>query len=282
MPIYDLGYRHWTGRWTSHPYRWWAITRRGIGLLAKNKRFLILMILSGIPFLVRAVMIYASTLVTSRQIPLLRIDPKFFEDFLTQQMQFMVLFIAVFAGAGLIANDLKANALQIYLSKPITRQDYLIGKLGILMFFLALPTLVPALLLFLLALVFKADVEFLQEFYWVPGSIVAYSFLIMFSFSVIVLALSSLTRSSRFAGVNFIAVFFFSQILYGILSGILRTTYVAWISLGNNLTQVGDLLFGRQPKYLSPGWASILVLVLVGWGSLWLIHRRIRAVEVVS
>ncbi len=280
MPIYDLGYRHWTGRWTSHPYRWWAITRRGIGLLAKNKRFLVLMILSGIPFLIRAVMIYASTL-TSRQISILQIDGRFFEDFLSQQMRFFVLIIAVFAGAGLISNDLKANALQIYLSKAITRRDYLIGKLGVLVFFLSLPTLVPGLLLFLLAILFKSDVGFIQEFYWVPGSIVAYSALIMFSFALIVLALSSLSKSSRFAGINFIAVFFFSEILYGILSSILRTTKVAWISLGNDLTQVGDLLFGRQPKYLCPGWASVLALAILGSGSLWIIHRRIRAVEVI-
>jgi len=281
MPIYDLGYRHWTGRWTSHPYRWWAITRRGIGMLAKNKRFLILMILSGIPFLVRAVMIYASTLVSDR-VPMLRIDAGFFEDFLTQQMRFFALIIAVYAGAGLISNDLKANALQIYLSKPITRRDYLIGKLGILVFFLALPTLVPGLLLFLLAILFKANIDFLREFYWVPGSILGYSALIMFGFSLVMLALSSLSKSSRFAGVNFIAVFFFSHILCNILSSILRTSHVAWISLPNNLTQVGDMLFGRQPKYLSPVWASIVALAVLAWGSLWIIHRRIRAVEVIS
>lgn len=281
MPIYDLGYRHWTGRWTSHPYRWWAITRRGVSMLAKNKRFLVLMILSGIPFLVRSVMIYAST-ITSRQIPLLRIDAKFFEDFLSQQMQFFALIIAIFAGAGLIANDLKANALQIYLSKPITRRDYLIGKLGILVFFLALPTLVPGLLLFLVAILFKSNLEFLQEFYWVPGSIVAYSLVIMFSFALLMLAFSSLTKSSRFAGINFIAVFFFSKILYEMLSSILRTSKVAWISLGTNLTQVGDLLFGRDLRYLSPGWVSILALTVMICGSVWIIHRRIRAVEVVS
>jgi ABC-2 type transport system permease protein len=250
-------------------------------MLAKNKRFLILIILSGIPFLVRSVMIYASTL-TGKNISMLRIDAKFFEDFLSQQMQFFGLFVAVFAGAGLIANDLRANALQIYLSKPITRRDYLIGKLGILIFFIALPTLVPGLLLFLVAILFKSNIEFVQEFYWVPLSIAAYSLVIMFSFALIMLAFSSMSRSSRFAGVNFIAIFFFSQILYGILSSILRSTSVAWISLGNNLTQVGDLLFGRDPKFLSPGWASILALAVLGLGSVWIIHRRIRAVEVVS
>ena len=34
--------------------------------------------------------------------------------------------------AGLIANDRRANALQIYLSKPLMRMEYIGGKLGIL------------------------------------------------------------------------------------------------------------------------------------------------------
>lgn len=281
MPIYDLGYRHWTGGWTSHPYRWWAITRRGIRLLATNKRFIVLMVLSGIPFLVRSVMIYASTL-SSRQISFLRVDGHFFEDFLSQQMQFFVLLIAIFAGAGLISNDLKANALQIYLSKPITRRDYLIGKLGVLLFFLALPTLVPGLLLFVLAVLFKSDVGFLKEFYWIPASILLYSLAIMISFAMLMLAFSSLSKSSRFAGINFIAAFFFSHILYGVLSAVLRTTGVAWVSFRNNLTQVGDLAFGYAPRYLSPGWVSVIILAGLACGGACIIHRRIKAVEVVS
>ena len=39
----------------------------------------------------------------------------------------------VYVGAGLIANDRRANALQIYLSKPLTRAEYIFGKLAILM-----------------------------------------------------------------------------------------------------------------------------------------------------
>ncbi|PYV09666.1 MAG: hypothetical protein DMG07_22665, partial [Acidobacteria bacterium] len=126
MPIHDLSYRHWSGEWTSHPYRWWVITRQGIRLLAAKKWFLGLMILSALPFVVRSVILYLVTVVGN--LPMVRVNAKFFLDFLNQQTSF-VLPIAVFAGSGLIASDLKANALQIYLSKPITRRDYLLGKL---------------------------------------------------------------------------------------------------------------------------------------------------------
>ncbi len=279
MPIHDLSYRHWKGEWTSHPYRWWVITRQGIQLLMKRRRFLVLMILSAIPFVVRGAMIYFST-VAGNSVPFLKINAKFFEDFISQQM-FFAFFIAIFAGAGLIANDLRASALQIYFSKPITRRDYLIGKLGVLVWFLSLPTLVPGLILFLLAVLFAPDTAFLQQYYWVPLSITAYALVMVMTFALIILMLSSLTRSSRFAGINFAAVFFFSQILYGILSGILRSKRVAWVSLGNNIEQIGDLIFRLDPRYPSAAWISIAVIFAIITGGAWVVHRRVQAVEVI-
>jgi len=279
MPIHDLSYRHWKGEWTSHPYRWWVITRQGIRLLAKRRRFIILMILSAIPFVVRGAMLYFAS-VAGKNLPFVKIDPKFFADFLSQQMFFTFL-IAIFAGAGLIANDLRANALQIYFSKPITRRDYVIGKFGVLAYFLAMPTLVPGLLLFLLAMLFEPDATFLQQYYWVPLSIFAYSLIIILAFATAILTLSSLTRSSRFAGINFAAVFFFSHILYGILSMILRTKKVAWLSFSNNLELIGDLIFRQTPRHASPLWATALVMTAIIAGGIWIVHRRVQAVEVV-
>jgi len=279
MPIHDLSYRHWKGEWTSHPYRWWVITRQGIRLLARRRWFIVLMILSAIPFVVRGAMLYFAS-VAGKNLPFVRIDPKFFADFLSQQMFFTFL-IAIYAGAGLIAHDLKANALQIYFSKPITRRDYMIGKLGVLAYFLALPTLVPGLLLFLLAVLFDSDLTFLQQYYWVPLSITAFSIVIVLAFATMILMLSSLTHSSRFAGINFAAVFLFSHILCGILGMILRTKQLAWVSFSNNLELIGDMIFRLTPRHTSPLWATVLVIAAIIAGGAWIIHRRVQAVEVV-
>jgi ABC-type transport system involved in multi-copper enzyme maturation permease subunit len=278
MPIHDLSYQHWTGEWTSHPYRWWVITRQGISLLARRKAFLILLFLSLIPFLVRCVMLYGA--VVMGRMSFVRVDAGFFKAFLSQQL-FFTFIVAIYAGAGLIAHDLKANALQIYLSKAITRRDYLIGKLGVAVFFVALPTLVPGLLLFFLAAAFHSNLEFFRQNAWVVLPITGYSLLIVFANALVVLALSSLNRSSRFAGIFFAALVFFSQILYGVLSALLRTTSVAWVSFKDNLVQLGDVLFGSPLTYASPPWASALVLALLMSGSAWIVHHRVRAVEVV-
>lgn len=279
MPIHDLSYSHWAGEWTSHPYRWWVITRQGILMLAKRKGFLVLLFLSLIPFLVRCVMLYGA--VVMERIALVKVDEKFFEGFLTQQL-FATFIISIFAGAGLIANDLKANALQIYFSKAITRRDYMIGKLGIVTFFVTLSTLVPGILLFFLAAAFHSSLDFLQKFAWVILPIVGYSLIIIFTNALVVLAMSALNRSARFAGIFFAAIFFFGQILYGILSVLLRTTSVSWVSISGNLTQVGDVLFGSRLTYATPPLVSALVLAAWMLGSLWIIHTRVRAVEVVK
>jgi ABC-2 type transport system permease protein len=279
MPIHVLSYQHWAGKWTSHPYRWWVITRQGIAMMARRRGFLVLLFLSLIPFLVRCVMLYGA--VVMGRIALVKVDESFFKAFLSQQL-FFTFIISIFAGAGLIANDLKANALQIYLSKAITRRDYLIGKLGVVVFFVMLATLIPGLLLFLLAAAFHSSLEFFQQYSWVVLPIIAYSLIIVFTDSLLVLAMSSLNRSARFAGIFFAAVVFFSQILAGILGQLLSTTSMSWISISNNLTQIGDVLFRNPPAFQTSPWVSGLVLAAWMLGSVWIIHRRVRAVEVVK
>jgi ABC-type transport system involved in multi-copper enzyme maturation permease subunit len=279
MPIHDLSYQHWAGEWTSHPYRWWVITRQGIILLVKKRMFMALIFLAMLPFLVRSVMLYFAVVIGRLQI--VRVNAKFFEDFLTQQL-FFTFIISIYAGAGLIANDLKANALQIYLSKAITRRDYLIGKLGVVVFFIGLVTLIPGLLLFLLAAAFHTDLTFLQQNAWLFLPITAYSLIVIFTNALVVLAMSSLNRSSRFSGIFYAALFFFSQILYGILNGLLHTSSIAWVSLSNNLTLLGNVLFGTPLAFRSSPWVSGFVLAGIMLGSIWIIHSRVRAVEVVK
>ena len=89
-------------------------------------------------------------------------DEQTFREFLDQQRVF-VFFVTIYAGAGLIANDRRANALQIYLSKPITRVEYVGGKLLTLLIFLVAVTWLPAVLLVFLQMMFSGDTAFLSS-----------------------------------------------------------------------------------------------------------------------
>jgi len=283
MPIYDLGYRHWKGKLLSADYRWWAITRAGVLMLARRRNFIVLLLLSLIPFIIRGVMLYAYFF--SQQlhirIPFLQLDGKFYFDFLSWQL-FWVFIMLLYAGSGLVANDLRSNALQIYFSKPIGRTDYLLGKLGILCSFILLVTLVPGLLLFLLHMIFAGDSAAFQQHAWIAGAIIGYSILLAGVNGLLMLAFSSLSRNSRFAGLVFFALYFFSESVYGLLRVISRDTSMAFCSLKNNYLRIGEAFFGMTSQYNMPVWPSILVLSGLMVLSLLLLFRQIRPVEVVK
>ena len=121
-----------------------------------------------------------------------------------------MFFITVYVGRGLIANDRRANALQIYLSKPLTRLEYIFGKLAILMAFLLLVTWVPAVVLLLVQVLFPGSFAFVLENLHLLPAITVFSFIQVVTVASAMLALSSLSNSSRFVGILYAGLIFFS------------------------------------------------------------------------
>src|SRR6266705_1298243 len=157
MPIHDQGYRRYGGDKTRGGTGWIVITRAGIRTFFAKRAFLGLLLVSWFPFFVRAVQIYAAT--NLPQAAFLAPTPETFRQFLDQQHIF-VFFVTVYVGAGLIANDRRANALQIYLSKPLSRSEYVFGKLAVLLVFLLLVTWVPAVVLLIVQVTFSGSFTF--------------------------------------------------------------------------------------------------------------------------
>src|SRR5688572_9308112 len=132
MPIHDQGYRRYAGRREPYGRRWWVIARAGIVARLRERLFLGLLLFAWAPFLVRAVQIYVAA--NFSQAGILAATAETFREFLDQQSIF-VFIVTAYVGSGLIANDRRANALQIYLSKPLTRLEYITGKLVTLVVF---------------------------------------------------------------------------------------------------------------------------------------------------
>ncbi len=110
---------------------WWVIARAGVMERLRERKFLGLLLVAWGPFIVRAVQLYVAA--NYSQASFLAPSAGTFREFLSQQSLF-VFFITLYVGSGLIANDRRANALQIYLSKPLTRVEYVVGKLTTLVF----------------------------------------------------------------------------------------------------------------------------------------------------
>src|SRR5712692_9984534 len=279
MPIHDQGYRRYGGDKARGGTGWIVITRAGIRTFFAKRAFLGLMLFAWLPFFVRAVQIYAAA--NLPQAAFLAPTPETFRQFLDQQQTF-VFFVTVYVGAGLIANDRRANALQIYLSKPLTRAEYVFGKLAILMTFLLLVTWVPAIVLLIVQIMFSGNFTFFKTNVFLFPAITLFSFIYVLMVSASMLALSSLSNSSRYVGILYAALLFFSQALYGVLRFVTGNTSLSWISYSFNLEQVGDAIFRLPPRYDTPWTVSLLMILLLIAGSAFVLERRVRGVEIVT
>ena len=297
MPIHTQDYRHWEGTLKPRHYtRWWIIAKAELKLLAQRK---IVRLIVAIPPLIyvfnHALLIYMFNQIPDvNQIPdatlpfavnaelfqkfLFRIAPTLFVPIPTTML---IALIAIFGGSGLIATDLKNNALSLYLSKPLSWIDYLIGKFAVIGVLLGSLTAVPGLLLFL-EQALLADVSFLKQNYWLPFSIIAYSALLTLSASLLMLLFSSLTSNPRYATIGFCAVWFGSPIIQQLFKAITRSSKTAVVSIWANYDILGSALFDSSHSHAVHWvWSLLIVLALIVI-CLFVLHRRIRAVEVVK
>jgi len=282
VPIHRERYRRREGGIDLRGGAWAVIAANGLRSLVRKRAFLFLMILSWIPVVVRGVQIWAAANVPGMsQIALLAITPRMFRDFLNHQEP-LVFFITVYAGSGLIADDIRANALQLYLSRPVTRTQYIAGKAAILMAALAAVTLVPALLLLLLVPAFAGSTTFLRQNFTLVASIAAYSIIQITMSAFLILALSSLSKSRWFVAILYAGLAFFTHAVFGVLGAAIPGSAFSWVSIFANVRQVGDVLFRMPPRHDTHPLVSAAVIVLIVTASAFVLRRRIRAIEVVT
>ncbi len=279
MPIHDQGYRRYGGRREPQGRIWWVIARAGVMERLRERKFLALLLLAWLPFIVRGVQMYLAA--NFQQAGFLAPTPDTFREYLDQQSIF-VFFITIAVGAGLIANDRRANALQIYLSKPMTRVEYVAGKLVTLLIFLAFVTWVPAILLLLLQMMFAGSLTFIRANLFLFPAITLFSAVQVFLSAFAMLALSATSKSRRFVSVMYAGIVFFTAAMYQVLRGITGSSAWAWISPEDVLDVLAAAIFRSSAAQPMPvPVAALAVLVLIG-ASIWILERRVRGVEVVT
>ena len=278
--IHDQSYRRYQGQRQPLGRSWSVIARAGIRATLSRKALLAVLLLAWIPFIVRTVQIYVVTAYAQAS-QVLPVDARMFMSFVEQQ-GFFVFLVTVFVGAGLIAADRRANALQIYLSKPLLRMEYIGGKLIILATFLLFVTLVPGLLLILLQVLFSGSFEFLRNNLYVIPAVVLASLVRVLVASFAILALSALSKSTRYVAILYTGAIFFTDAMFLVLRVITNSTRVAWVSFSANLENVTDVMFRQTPRYDTPVIVSVLVLAGLIAVSISVLERRVKGVEVVS
>ena len=279
MPIHDQGYRHYLGLRSPHGQAWWVIARSHIATALQNRRFRFLMLVAWAPFVVRAVQIYVS----STNLPVaeyIATTPDTFRDFLSQQRLFV--FLVTIGQAGLIAEDRRTNALQLYLSKPLTRVEYVLGKLVPPLAYVLTVTLVPALLLLLLQIIFAGSLTFLRANLFLLPAVTLFSLVQALLSAFAILALSSLTKSQRFVSIMYAALIFFTAAMSQALRGITASRTWAVISPAEMLDVIANAIFRSTAQPPVPVYVAIIVVLVIIAMAVLILERRIRAVEVVA
>lgn len=279
MPIYDQSYRPYRGPLSPHTWRWVTIAKAGLAHYLSARTYLVFIFVASIYAIVKGGIIWFAHQLGANNFE--KIDAGFFRNFLEVQGTFLLL-VCIWPGAVLIARDLSTNAIQLYLSKPLTRLDYVAGKFAVLAGIAALLMPVPALLLFLMEIALSTDMTFVTAYYWLPFAIVAYSAVVITGAGLLALAASSFTRSGRYAGLLFFAIVFFSQAGGQLLR--LITGDHSWIvlSLPALVDQIGAVFFGGPTEFgVHPLPALLMYALVVGLSAL-VLKRRVQAVEIVT
>jgi len=313
-PIADLTYRNYDGPLEPPMYRWWAIAKMMMRLSIKKKSFWVFGSLSGWwYFILAAIFYFTETISAAQGIPgpnqfLLRVVWKdiFLDGF--SRSQLFLFIIALLIGVGQIANDNRANALLVYLSKPCTKTDYLIGKwFGI---FVPLLCVVagPTLLFYgYCAMSYRHYGFFTQDPWLILKLLVLFPIAPAFHASV-ALGISSLFNQGRIAGAVYSGIYFMSDFFTLAISVIMQTSSrpdphvwkllntvfyfavdgiqiaCAKLLLG---TRGSDLFGGPRGRLTTPPdipSAPLFIALYLGICllSLWIAWVRIRAVEVVG
>ena len=242
MPIFDQGYQHWNGTLSGHAWRWLAVTRHGVRIGFQGRFLKLFLLLGLLPAvgLVVAISVWGLierntsfvspivTLLVSMNLlsPQVAADPRHYRvevwtmcySFFHSMELTLSMVLVLLVGPELISQDLRFNALPLYLSRPLRRIDYLAGKLGVIATFLGLVIIGPSLFAYALGMLFSLDLTIIRDTYRLLFASVAYGLVIILSSGMLILALSSLSRNSRYVALFWLAVWIISAVVGIILN----------------------------------------------------------------
>lgn len=203
-----------------------------------------------------------------------------------------IVLATLFVGAGLVAEDLRARALALYLVRPITPLDYYLGKILIPVSVLAILVLAPGVTLVLLAALLRPGEETLP-FLWqqadiLGGLVVHFAFLAL-SYSSVVLLFSCWT-ARRISAIVLGAIVFFGAGFVGLVVWRLHGPLVDGLRALSPVACARRILHevvGREPLTHGMPPEPSVTATLVAWAltvafAAWIVTQRARTTEVVS
>ena len=168
----------------------------------------------------------------------------------------------------------------MYLCRPFSRAEYVLGKSSVLAILLSQITWIPGLALFALQ-ASLAGAAWTWANLWIAGSLVLSSLLWIAILSLLAMALSAWVKWRIVAGALLLAVMFFGAGFGQAINTVLRTESGNFFNLAFLMGTVWNALFQVSPDHAIPvseAWIALLVYCAICLG---LLLRKVRAYEVV-
>jgi len=288
MAVYERNYGRYQGELTPSWSRFLILPRYAAKYVFNSRLFVAFYALCFLAPFFGVLAVYLKHNLAALQLPFLQelarnlpINATFFRNGIEFQ-SWLCFLMALSVGPALIAPDLRNNGLPLYLSRPFSRTEYVLGKMAVLVGLMSLVTWIPGLLLFY----FQGYLEgagWLASNLRIGMAIFVGSWAWILVVSLVTLAISAWVKWKPVARISLLIVFF---VLTGFAKALNETldTWWGWLlSIEVAMSKVWTSLFGQQldERHAQPVWAAWFTLVAGCLIALWLLSRRIRAYEVI-
>jgi len=304
MAVYERSFKRYAGKLTPEWSRFLIIPRHAFRDVFKSKLFTAFFVICFVPLLVEAVLIYLHHNVNALAIlkvnvtELVPIDGSFFQTFVGIQGGF-AFFVALLIGPPLVSRDLRNNALPLYLCRPFSRAEYVLGKMAVVLILLSAITWVPQLLLFAFQSYLEGATWFVNNL-WLANAILIGSLVWILLLTLLTQAISALVKWRVIASALLLGIFFIPSVFGEVINNLFMTRWGNIVSLGALIGNVYSGLFGtfeqvtRRAVYFDgsvereivlsqpPLWCSWAALFVVCAVCLALLSRKVKAYEVIK
>jgi ABC-type transport system involved in multi-copper enzyme maturation permease subunit len=182
---------------------------------------------------------------------------------------------------GMISDDRKNGTSAIYFSRPVTRTDYTIMKFLSAAFVLTFVIVFSYVLYYSTSIVFRGEgwaflIDTLPMFL---GGLIA-GLLLVFTYTSIGMALSSISQSRFFAAVAFLAIIFGTKLTALLVELVFQTSIIYILSPYDALAHIGQWLVGIPPNYEHSLAFSIVSVLVYNAVSIAVLVNRVSSLEV--
>ena len=284
MAVYKRTYKAYAGPLTSPASRFLVLQRYAFRSVFKSRMLLMAYMGCFIPGIFVLCALYlnqnASLLaLVGQKVGFIKINGSFFLNFLTFQ-GVLAGILTAFIGPTLVAPDLVNGALSLYMSRPFSRAEYILGKGAVIATLAGAITAVPTLLMFIVQSSLVGWNWMLDNFYLANATLLV-SAILLAVLTLLGLAMSALVRWRIVAGALILAVFAIGKGFAAMIDNVMRTNNGDYIDLQHLFSTVATDLFHATPAPddipVAAAWATLFgVCGLL----LYILNRKLRVCEV--